>query len=69
MGRQPAIAKTYLHAKDPYHAKYQLLINKCKMCNGSKHCNHSNVFIEYSIDMDNIDENTDEKNPSKNANY
>lgn len=36
---------------------------------GSKHCNHSNVFIEYSIDMDNIDENTDEKNPSKNANY
>ena len=36
MGRQPAIAKTYLHAKDPYHAKYQLLINKCKMCNGLK---------------------------------
>lgn len=36
---------------------------------GSKHYNHSNVFIEYSIDMDNIDENTDEKNPSKNANY
>lgn len=36
MGRQPAIAKTYLHAKDPYHAKYQLLINKCKICNGLK---------------------------------
>ena len=28
INNQPDIDKTYLHAKDPYEAKYQYLINK-----------------------------------------
>ena len=28
IGHQPDIDKTFLYAKDPYEAKYQLLINK-----------------------------------------
>ena len=28
INNEPYIGKIYLHAKDPYEAKYQLLINK-----------------------------------------
>ena len=56
--------KIYLYAKDPYEAKYQLLINKPESA-GLKHCNDSKAFIEYSNDMVNIYENIEENNPNK----
>ena len=31
---------------------------------GLKHCNDSNVFIEYSNDKDNTDENVEDYNPN-----
>ena len=43
---QPDIDKIYLHAKDPYKAKYQLLINKQDGV-GLKHYNDSKAFNEY----------------------
>ena len=53
--------KIYLYVKDPYEAKYQLLINKDKGA-GLKHCNDSQAFIEYSNDMVDIYENLEENN-------
>ena len=41
----------FLHSKDPYEAKYQLLINK-RESTGLKYLNDSKAFIEYSNDMD-----------------
>ena len=43
---------------------YQLLINK-RESTDLKHLNDSNVFIEYSTEMDNIFKNTEEYNPNK----
>ena len=54
----------YLYATDPYEAKYQLLINKCKNT-GLKHFNDSKAFIEYSNGTDNIYKNIEEYNPNK----
>ena len=48
---EPDIDKKCLYAKDPYEAKYQLLINK-KKSTGLKYFNDSKAFIEYS---DNIE--------------
>ena len=56
--------KIYFYAKDPYEVKYQLLINKRKDVY-LKHYNDSKAFIEYSGDMDDIYENTEEENPNK----
>ena len=56
---QPDIDKIYLHAKDPYKAKYQLLINKHDGV-GLKHYNDSKAFNEYWYDMDHIYENIEE---------
>ena len=42
----PDIDKTFIYAKDPYKAKYQLLINK-KESKGLKELNDSKVFIQY----------------------
>ena len=42
---QPDIDKIYLYAKNPYEAKYQLLINKYKGA-GIKHFNQSKPFIK-----------------------
>ena len=61
---EPDIVKIYLHAKDPYEAKYQLLINK-RESTGLKYLNDSKAFIEYSNDMDDIYKNIEEYNPSK----
>ena len=47
------IDKIYLYAKDPYEAKYQLLINKCESL-GLKQCNDSKAFIDYPNDIDDI---------------
>ena len=43
--------KIDLYAKDPFEAKYQLLINKPESTD-LKHLNDTKVFIEYSNDMD-----------------
>ena len=46
---QPGIDKIYLYVKDPYEAKYQYLINKCKRV-GLNQFNDPKAFIEYSND-------------------
>ena len=61
---QPGIDKIYLYAKDPYEAKYQLLINK-REGTGLKHLNDSKAFIECSNDMDDISKHVEEYNPNK----
>ena len=58
----------YLYAKDPYEAKYQLLINKWESA-GLKHLNNSKAFVEYSIDMNEIYNNIGEHNPIKECKY
>ena len=50
----------YLHAKDQYRAKYQLLIKKRESA-GLKHLNDSDAFMEYS-NMDDIYKNIEEYN-------
>ena len=54
----------FLHSKDPYEAKYQLLINK-RESTGLKYLNDSKAFIEYSNDLDDIYQNIEEYNPNK----
>ena len=49
---QPDIDKIYLYAKDPYEAKYQLLIKKRGVC--LKHSCYSKAFVEYSNVKDDI---------------
>ena len=66
INHEPDIDKIYLYAKDPYEAKYQLLINK-RESTGLKYLNDSKAFIEYSNDMDGIYQNFEEYNP-KNIN-
>ena len=44
---EPHIDEIYLYAKDPYEAKYQLLINKSEII-GLKYLNDSKAFIKYS---------------------
>ena len=65
---EPDIDKIYLYAKDPYEAKYQLLINK-RESTGLKYLNDSKAFIEYSNDMDDIYKNNEEYNPKKPEKY
>ena len=45
INNEPDIDKTYLYAKDPYEAKYQLLINKGESI-GLKHFNDFEAFIK-----------------------
>ena len=66
INHQPDIDKIYFYVKDPYEAKYQLLINK-RESTGLKYLNDSKAFIEYSNDMDGIYQNFEEYNP-KNIN-
>ena len=58
------IDKIYLYAKDPYEAKYQLLINKRESA-GLKYLNNSKAFIKYSNNMDDVYKNIEEYNPTK----
>ena len=62
--QKPDIDKIYLYAKDPYEAKYQILINKQESTE-IKHFNVSKAFIEYSNDRDNIYNNIVEYNTSE----
>ena len=55
-------SKDYLYARDPYKAKYQLLINK-RVSTGLKYLIDSNAFIEYLNDMHDIYEYIEEYNP------
>ena len=65
---EPGIDKVVLYGKDPYEAKYQLLINK-RESTGLKYLNDSKAFIGYSNDMDDIYKNIEEYNPNKNEKY
>ena len=58
------INKIYLYAKDPYEAKYQLLINKRESAD-LKYLNDLKTFIEYPNDFENIYKNIKEYNPNK----
>ena len=53
-----------MHAKDPYEAKYQYLINKREGV-GTDLFNDAKAFIEYSNGMRNVYKNTDEYDPDK----
>ena len=64
INNEPDIDKSYLYVKDPYEAKYQLLINK-RESTGLKYLNDSKALIEYSNDMDDIYKNIEECNPNK----
>ena len=64
INHEPDIDKIYLHAKDPYKAKYELLINKTENT-GLKYFNDSKAFIEYSNDSHDIYKNIEEYNPNK----
>ena len=48
-----------MHGKDPYTAKYQLLLNKHENVS-LKHFNYPKVFIVYSNDLNDIYETIDE---------
>ena len=56
--------KIYLYAKDPYEAKYQLLIKK-RESTDLKYFNDLKAFIEYSNGMDGIYKNIEEYSPNK----
>ena len=61
---QPDINKIYLHAKYPYEAKYQYIINKREDV-GIDHFNNPKAFIEYLNDMHDVYKNIDEYNLDK----
>ena len=61
---EPGIDKICSYAKDPYEAKYQLLINK-RESTVLKCLNDSKPFVENSNDMDDIYENIEDYNPNK----
>ena len=67
--RKKTIFESNKHAKDPYKAKYQFLINKkvqnAQKSTGVKHFNDPKAFIEYSNDMDDTYQNIKEWNPNK----
>ena len=64
INNEPDIDNFFLHAKDPYESKYQLLINK-KESRGLKYLNGSKAFIEHSNDINDIYKNIEEYNANK----
>ena len=62
MNDEPDLDKTYLYTKDPYEAKYQLLVIK-RESTGLKYLNYLKAFTEYSNYMDDIYKNIEEYNP------
>ena len=68
ISKQPHIDKIYLHAKDPYEAKYQFVINKGEST-GLKHFNDPKAFVEYSNDMEDVYKNIEEYNICKYVKY
>ena len=61
INNQSDIDKIYLYTKHPYEAKYQFLINQRESM-GLKHFNDPKALIEYSNDMQDVYNNTDEYN-------
>ena len=59
INHEPDIDKNFWYAKDPYEAKYQLLITN-RESTGLKFLNDSKTFIEYSNDTDDICKNIEE---------
>ena len=53
VNNHPDTDKIYLYAKDPYGAKYQLLINTRER-KELKHFDDTKSFIEYSNDMQDV---------------
>ena len=68
INNQPDIDKIYLYAKDPYEAKYQILINKRETI-GLKHFKDPKAFIAYSNSIQNVYKNIDEYNMVKCVKY
>ena len=64
INNQPDIDKINLHAKDPYKAKYQYLINKREKV-GLDHFDDPKAFIEYSNDMQDVYKNIEDYNLGK----
>ena len=64
INHEPDIDKVYLYAKNPFEAKFQLLINE-RENTGLKYLNDPKAFIEYSNDMDDIYKNIEEYNLNK----
>ena len=64
INQQPDIDKIYLYDKDPYEAKYQLLIKQREDV-GTKQFNDSKAPIEYSNNMGDIYINNGECNLKK----
>ena len=53
-----------MYTKDPYEAKYQILINE-RGSIGVKHFNDPKAFMEYSNDIQDVYKNINEYNPGK----
>ena len=64
ISQQPDIDEIYLYTRDPYEAKYQIVINKQENTS-LKYFNDSKAFIECSNEMDDIYKNIEEHNPNK----
>ena len=64
INNQPDIDKIYLHAKDPYEAKYQYLINKLEKV-GLDHLKDPRAFMDISNDMKDVYKNIEDYNPGK----
>ena len=64
INEQRDIDKIYLYAKDLSEPKYEYLIKNRKNV-GIKHVNDSKAFIECSNKMDDVYENIDDYNPSR----
>ena len=64
INEQRDIGKIYLYAKDLSEPKYEYLIINRKNA-GIKHVNDLNAFIEHSNTMDDVYENIDNYNPSR----
>ena len=62
---QPNIDKIYLHAKSPYKAKYQYLINKREKVELDHLFNNLKAFMKYSNDMLDVYKNIADYNPDK----
>ena len=64
INEQNDIGKIYLYAKDLSESKYEILIKNCENVR-IKHLNDPDSFIEGSTMMDNIYENINDYNPSR----
>ena len=61
---QPDIDKIYLHAKDPYEAKYRYISSKCKKVRLNIF-NDPKAYVEYSNDIQDIYKYIEEDNLGK----